>query len=154
MAEFTNRCFNYAQMERGPVQLNIPRDMFYGDVQVFPINSVLPWSHWDIAGEDSRTDGNRTKRRRPRVDCWGCPPSCRSQSDCFISLSFTCQIIHSSFCRTLSSSLVVVSSWGKVWMLLSNWLRHWRQVHFWHLDSNKTRESFTRGETTIGHTTQ
>merc|ERR1719309_32659 len=34
MAEFTHRCFNYAQMERGPVQLNIPRDMFYGDVQV------------------------------------------------------------------------------------------------------------------------
>merc|ERR550519_487711 len=32
MAEFTNRCFNYAQMERGPVQLNIPRDHFYGDV--------------------------------------------------------------------------------------------------------------------------
>ena len=37
MAEFTNRCFNYAQMERGPVQLNIPRDMFYGDVQVCPL---------------------------------------------------------------------------------------------------------------------
>lgn len=34
MAEFTNRCFNYAQLERGPVQLNIPRDHFYGDVQV------------------------------------------------------------------------------------------------------------------------
>ena len=33
MAEFTNRCFNYAMLERGPVQLNIPRDMFYGDVQ-------------------------------------------------------------------------------------------------------------------------
>ena len=32
MAEFTNRCFNYAMLERGPVQLNIPRDMFYGDV--------------------------------------------------------------------------------------------------------------------------
>merc|ERR1719356_1799119 len=32
MAEFTNRCFHYAMMERGPVQLNIPRDMFYGDV--------------------------------------------------------------------------------------------------------------------------
>ena len=29
---FLNRCFNYATMERGPVQLNIPRDMFYGDV--------------------------------------------------------------------------------------------------------------------------
>merc|ERR550532_3289462 len=34
MAEFTNRSFNYAMLERGPVQLNIPRDMFYGDVQV------------------------------------------------------------------------------------------------------------------------
>merc|ERR1719348_2869724 len=34
MAEFTNRCFNYAQLERGPVQLNIPRDHFYGDVNV------------------------------------------------------------------------------------------------------------------------
>merc|ERR550519_1078652 len=34
MAEFTNRCFNYAILERGPVQLNIPRDMFYGDVEV------------------------------------------------------------------------------------------------------------------------
>merc|ERR1719167_402935 len=33
MAEFTNRCFHYAMMERGPVQLNIPRDHFYGDVQ-------------------------------------------------------------------------------------------------------------------------
>merc|ERR1711997_921304 len=32
MAEFTNRSFQYATMERGPVQLNIPRDMFYGDV--------------------------------------------------------------------------------------------------------------------------
>jgi len=32
MAELTNRCFHYAQLERGPVQLNIPRDMFYGDV--------------------------------------------------------------------------------------------------------------------------
>jgi len=34
MAEFTNRCFHYAQLERGPVQLNIPRDHFYGDVNV------------------------------------------------------------------------------------------------------------------------
>merc|ERR1719270_901139 len=32
MAEFTNRCFHYAILERGPTQLNIPRDMFYGDV--------------------------------------------------------------------------------------------------------------------------
>merc|ERR1719228_432327 len=34
MAEFTNRCFQYAILERGPVQLNIPRDHFYGDVKV------------------------------------------------------------------------------------------------------------------------
>jgi len=34
MAEFTNRCFHYAMLERGPVQLNIPRDHFYGDVNV------------------------------------------------------------------------------------------------------------------------
>ena len=33
MAEFTNRSFNYAMLERGPVQLNIPRDHFYGDVE-------------------------------------------------------------------------------------------------------------------------
>jgi len=33
MAELTNRSFNYASLERGPVQLNIPRDMFYGDVE-------------------------------------------------------------------------------------------------------------------------
>ena len=32
MAEFTNRCFHYAMLERGPTQLNIPRDMFYGDL--------------------------------------------------------------------------------------------------------------------------
>ena len=31
------RCFHYATMERGPVQLNIPRDMFYGDV-----NTTIP----------------------------------------------------------------------------------------------------------------
>ena len=33
MGEFTNRCFNYAMLERGPVQLNIPRDMFYGQIE-------------------------------------------------------------------------------------------------------------------------
>ena len=33
MAEFTDRCFNYAMLERGPTQLNIPRDMFYGDCE-------------------------------------------------------------------------------------------------------------------------
>ncbi len=31
IAEFTGRCFDLALTERGPTQLNIPRDYFYGD---------------------------------------------------------------------------------------------------------------------------
>lgn len=34
MAEFTGRAFDYAMSERGPTQLNIPRDFFYGDNDV------------------------------------------------------------------------------------------------------------------------
>ncbi|CAN0643353.1 sulfoacetaldehyde acetyltransferase [Burkholderia cepacia] len=34
MAEFTARCFDRAQAEMGPTQLNIPRDYFYGKVRV------------------------------------------------------------------------------------------------------------------------
>ncbi len=34
LAEFTSRCFDLALSERGPTQLNIPRDYFYGDVDV------------------------------------------------------------------------------------------------------------------------
>merc|ERR1712127_26927 len=41
MAEFTNRCFHYAGLERGPVQLNIPRDMFYGDVETTIPNPLV-----------------------------------------------------------------------------------------------------------------
>ncbi len=31
MAEMAARCFEYAMAERGPAQLNIPRDLFYGE---------------------------------------------------------------------------------------------------------------------------
>ena len=31
IAEMTGRCINYALAERGPTQLNIPRDLFYGE---------------------------------------------------------------------------------------------------------------------------
>src|SRR5271154_628754 len=31
IAELTGRCFDLALAERGPAQLNIPRDMFYGE---------------------------------------------------------------------------------------------------------------------------
>jgi len=34
MAELTGRCFDMALAERGPTQLNIPRDHFYGEVDV------------------------------------------------------------------------------------------------------------------------
>ncbi len=34
MAEFTGRCFDRAMAEMGPTQLNIPRDFFYGDIDV------------------------------------------------------------------------------------------------------------------------
>lgn len=34
MAEFTSRCFDMAMAECGPTQLNIPRDHFYGDINV------------------------------------------------------------------------------------------------------------------------
>ncbi len=34
MAEITARCFDRAQSEMGPTQLNIPRDRFYGDINV------------------------------------------------------------------------------------------------------------------------
>ena len=32
MAEITGRCFDMALSERGPTQLNIPRDYFYGEL--------------------------------------------------------------------------------------------------------------------------
>src|SRR5262249_51758800 len=34
IAELTGRCFDLALTEHGPTQLNIPRDMFYGEVDV------------------------------------------------------------------------------------------------------------------------
>ncbi|HEX9770033.1 MAG TPA: sulfoacetaldehyde acetyltransferase [Kiloniellales bacterium] len=34
MAELTARCFDMAMAERGPTQLNIPRDYFYGEIDV------------------------------------------------------------------------------------------------------------------------
>ena len=34
MAEYTARCFDLALAELGPTQLNIPRDLFYGDIDV------------------------------------------------------------------------------------------------------------------------
>ncbi len=34
MAELTGRCFDRAMTEIGPTQLNIPRDFFYGDIEV------------------------------------------------------------------------------------------------------------------------
>jgi sulfoacetaldehyde acetyltransferase len=42
MAEITARCFDRAMSEIGPTQLNIPRDRFYGDIDVeIPAPMVL-----------------------------------------------------------------------------------------------------------------
>ncbi|MFK8031870.1 MAG: sulfoacetaldehyde acetyltransferase [Gammaproteobacteria bacterium] len=42
MAEYTGRCFDRALSEMGPTQLNIPRDFFYGDIDVdIPQPSIL-----------------------------------------------------------------------------------------------------------------
>lgn len=34
MAEFASRCFDRAMSDQGPTQLNIPRDLFYGEIDV------------------------------------------------------------------------------------------------------------------------
>ena len=34
VAELLSRCFDYARLERGPTQYNIPRDMFYGTLDI------------------------------------------------------------------------------------------------------------------------
>ncbi len=34
IAELLSRCFDYAMLERGPAQFNIPRDLFYGEADV------------------------------------------------------------------------------------------------------------------------
>ena len=41
VAEMTGRCINYALAERGPAQLNIPRDLFYGEA-AYDIPPPLP----------------------------------------------------------------------------------------------------------------
>lgn len=51
MAEFTARCFDRAKSEMAPTQLNIPRDYFYGEVDVeIPVPMVLSRG---IGGEDN-----------------------------------------------------------------------------------------------------
>merc|ERR1711871_1615599 len=43
MAEMTSRAFDYAMNERGPTQLNIPRDYFYGEAETkIPRPNRLP----------------------------------------------------------------------------------------------------------------
>ena len=42
MAEITARCFDRAVLEMGPTQLNIPRDRFYGDIDVEIAEPMVP----------------------------------------------------------------------------------------------------------------
>ena len=44
MAEIAGRCFDRAMLEMGPTQLNIPRDFFYGEIDV-AINAPMRIAH-------------------------------------------------------------------------------------------------------------
>ena len=64
MAEITGRCFDMALSERGPTQLNIPRDYFYGELDCeFPSRRA-----WRAAPAP-----RRASTRRP--SCWRRPNS-------------------------------------------------------------------------------
>ena len=48
IAELTHRAFSIALHERGPVQVNIPRDFFYGDIEArieYPGDDSFWWQH-------------------------------------------------------------------------------------------------------------
>jgi len=51
MAEFTARCFDRALSEMGPTQINIPRDFFYGDINV----DIPPPVHLDRGAGGAKT---------------------------------------------------------------------------------------------------
>lgn len=57
IAELTNRAFHYAQLERGPTQLNIPRDHFYGEIETV-IPQPLPIER-PAGGPDSLREAAR-----------------------------------------------------------------------------------------------
>ena len=57
MAEITARCFDRAMSEIGPTQLNIPRDRFYGDIDVeIPAPMVLDRGAGGKASLDAAAD--------------------------------------------------------------------------------------------------
>ena len=60
MAELTARCFDMAMSERGPAQLNIPRDNFYGEAD---------YEIADTAHDRARTRAP-TSRSTRRPTCW------------------------------------------------------------------------------------
>ena len=59
IAELTSRCFDLALTERGPTQLNIPRDYFYGEIDV-----NIPEADQDRARRRRRA---RAWTRRPKL---------------------------------------------------------------------------------------
>ena len=58
-AALLSRCFDYAMLERGPAQFNIPRDMFYGEAD---FNIPRPHAGGAWAG------GRKVSPRPP--SCW------------------------------------------------------------------------------------
>ena len=64
MAESLSRCFDYAMLERGPAQLNIPRDLFYGE-----IDYEIPQPQRVERGPGGR------RASTPPPSCWPAPSS-------------------------------------------------------------------------------
>ena len=58
MAEMAARCFEYAKAERGPAQLNIPRDLFYGEAD-YAIPAPRKLTH-GAGGEQSLDEAAQT----------------------------------------------------------------------------------------------
>jgi len=57
MAEIAARCFDRAMLERGPAQLNIPRDFFYGEIEA---TITEPLRIGQGAGDDAALDAAAT----------------------------------------------------------------------------------------------
>ena len=77
MAELTARCFDLAMTERGPTQLNIPRDLFDGEVDVtIPKPNRIERSGGGAKSLDEAREGagrrqvpgDRRRRRRHHVE--------------------------------------------------------------------------------------
>ena len=68
IAELASRCFDRALLDMGPTQLNIPRDLFYGDIQVeIPKPIRIARGAGDAASLDAAAALLATAQVRPKI---------------------------------------------------------------------------------------